>query len=40
MDVRTLLNGEDCSNNNPISEYLLNIVRVTSYLEIGEKVVI
>jgi hypothetical protein len=38
VDVRTLLEGQD--NNNPISEYLLNIVRVTSYLEIGEKVVI
>ncbi len=38
IDVRTLLNGQD--NSNPVSEYLLNIVRVTSYLEIGEKVVI
>lgn len=37
IDVRTLLDGQD--NNNSISEYLLNIVRVTSYLEIGEKVV-
>ena len=37
--VRVLLNGED-NNNNNLSEYILNIVRATSYLEIGEKVVI
>ncbi|HET7147141.1 MAG TPA: hypothetical protein VFI73_01465 [Candidatus Nitrosopolaris sp.] len=39
IDVRVLLNGED-NNDNNLSEYILNIVRVTSYLEIGEKVVI
>ena len=41
IDVRVLLNGEDNNNNNNnLSEYILNIVRATSYLEIGEKVVI
>jgi hypothetical protein len=40
IKVRVLLNGEDNNNNNHLSEYILNIVRVTSYLEIGEKVVI
>ncbi|MGB7956638.1 MAG: hypothetical protein WCF23_21915 [Candidatus Nitrosopolaris sp.] len=35
IDVRTLIDGE-----NIPSEYLLNIVRVTSYLELREKVVI
>jgi protein-tyrosine phosphatase len=35
IDVRTLIDGE-----NVPSEYLLNIVRVTSYLELREKVVI
>ena len=34
IDVRTLIDGE-----NVPSEYLLNIVRVTSYLELREKVV-
>lgn len=38
IDVRTLI--DEHGNNNPLSEYLLNIVRVTSYLEISEKVVI
>ena len=28
------------NNNNHLTEYILNILRVTSYLEIGEKVVI
>ena len=35
IDVRTLIDG-----NNIPSDYLLNIVRVTSYLELGENVVI
>jgi protein-tyrosine phosphatase len=35
IDVRTLIDGE-----NAVSKYMLNIVRVTSYLEIGERVVI
>ena len=35
IDVRTLKDGD-----NVPSEYLLNIVRVTSYLELREKVVI
>ena len=35
VDVRTLIDGE-----NIPSDYLLNIVRVTSYFELGEKVVI
>ena len=35
IDVRTLIDGY-----NIPSDYLLNIVRVTSYLELGEKVVI
>jgi len=35
IDVRTLIEGD-----NIPSDYLLNIVRVTSYLELGEKVVI
>ena len=34
IDVRTLI------DEDTLSEYLLNILRVTSYLEIGEKVVI
>jgi hypothetical protein len=39
IDVRVLLNGEG-NNNHHLSEYILNIFRVTSYLEIGEKVVV
>ncbi|MGA9151115.1 MAG: hypothetical protein WBZ36_11100 [Candidatus Nitrosopolaris sp.] len=35
VDVRTLVDGE-----NSLFEYGLNIVRVVSYLEMGEKVVI
>ena len=35
IDVRTLIEGD-----NIPSDYLLNIVRVASYLELGEKVVI
>ncbi len=35
IDVRTLIDGD-----NAPSEYVLNIVRVTSYLELHEKVVI
>jgi protein-tyrosine phosphatase len=35
VDVRTLVDGE-----NSLFEYELNIVRVVSYLEMGEKVVI
>ena len=35
INVRTLIDGD-----NIPSDYLLNIVRVTSYLELGEKVVI
>jgi hypothetical protein len=35
VDVRTLVDGE-----NSLFEYELNITRVVSYLEIGEKVVI
>jgi protein-tyrosine phosphatase len=35
VDVRTLVDGE-----NPLFEYELNIIRVVSYLELGEKVVI
>jgi protein-tyrosine phosphatase len=35
IDVRTLVDGD-----NSLSQYILNIVRVTSYLELGEKVVI
>jgi len=35
IDVRTLIDGENVPSDN-----LLNIVRVTSYLELGEKVVI
>jgi len=35
VDVRTLVDGE-----NPIFEYELNIVRVVSYLELDEKVVV
>ena len=35
IDVRTLIDGD-----NTLSEYTLNIFRVTSYLEISEKVVI
>ena len=34
IDVRTLV------DNNSLSQYILNIVRVTSYLELREKVVI
>ena len=33
--MRTLVDGE-----NPLFEYELNIIRVVSYLELGEKVVI
>ncbi|MGB8937869.1 MAG: dual specificity protein phosphatase family protein [Candidatus Nitrosopolaris sp.] len=35
VDVRTLVDGE-----NPLFEYELNIIRVVSYFELGEKVVI
>ena len=35
IDVRTLVDGD-----NSLSQYMLNIIRVTSYLEVGEKVVI
>jgi protein-tyrosine phosphatase len=35
VDVRTLVDGE-----NPLFEYELNIIRVVSYLELGESVVI
>ena len=35
VDVRILVDGE-----NPLLEYGLNIMRVVSYLELGEKVVI
>src|SRR5215831_4544420 len=35
VDVRTLVDGE-----NPLFEYELNIIRVVSYLELGEKAVI
>src|SRR5919197_1358500 len=35
VDVRTLIDGP-----NPLFEYKLNIMRVTSYLEVDEKVVI
>jgi len=35
VDVRTLEDGE-----NPLFEYELNIIRVVSYLELGEKAVI
>ncbi|MFZ0223842.1 MAG: hypothetical protein WA323_24025 [Candidatus Nitrosopolaris sp.] len=35
VDVRTVVDGE-----NPLFEYELNIIRVVSYLELGEKVVI
>jgi protein-tyrosine phosphatase len=35
VDVRILVDGE-----NPLFEYELNIIRVVSYLELGEKVVI
>jgi hypothetical protein len=35
VDVRTMVDGE-----NSLFEYELNIIRVVSYLEIGEKVVI
>jgi protein-tyrosine phosphatase len=35
VDVRKLVDGE-----NPLFEYELNIIRVVSYLEMGEKVVI
>jgi protein-tyrosine phosphatase len=35
IDVRTLVDGD-----NSLSQYMPNIIRVTSYLEVGEKVVI
>ncbi len=35
IDVRTLIDGD-----NRLSEYSLNIIRVTSYLQLGENVVI
>jgi len=35
VDVRTLVDVE-----NPLFEYELNIIRVVSYLELGEKAVI
>jgi protein-tyrosine phosphatase len=35
VDVRTLVDGE-----NPLFEYELNIMRVVSYFELGQKVVI
>ena len=40
IDVRVLPNEDNNNNNNHLTEYILNILRVTSYLEIGEKVVI